>query len=88
VDADGKQIFPMTESVIYICNFYEFLAAAVRLGDIDSDLLHEALGGNIKGAFAKCEHVLNAGLKPDATGRPTGTSWENYWWLVKEHWKP
>jgi hypothetical protein len=84
---NGTQTFPMVESVYFICNFYEFLAAAVRQGDIDSHLLRQALGGNIMGVFAKCEHLLNADLKPDPTGQPTSTTWENYWWLVKRHWK-
>lgn len=84
---DGKQVFPVIESIYFICNYNEFLASAVRQGDIDSELLRQSLEGVIKGLYVKCEPILEAEMKLDGKGRPTATTYSNYWWLVKEHWK-
>jgi len=56
--ATGQIKFPMVESARYICNYYEFLSAAVYHGDIDDVLLKSSMDNIMKSTFSKFEHFM------------------------------
>jgi hypothetical protein len=86
LEPDGKQKFPLVESIRYIANYYEFLAAAVRHGDIDERLLRTSLEGIIKAAHKKFEAFFSHLLKRKNVDHPE-RYYENFKWLVEERWK-
>lgn len=85
---DGKQRFPMAESIIFIINYYEFLANGIRQGDLDDDLLRESLQGIALDIYDKCEAYINKRANVvHAGGITQSTIYEHFRWLVNDHWK-
>lgn len=86
VELNGEQTYPVIESIYYICNFFEFLAAGVRMGDLDGDLLNETIGGIMRSVYKKSDEILKIDQKIDANGKPTTKTFDNFYWLIKEEW--
>lgn len=79
---DGKETqFPVAESIQFVANFYEFLAAAVKQRDLDERLLYETLGDIIVAYYEKILPILLDHQKPNKEGVPTTGVFTQYHWL-------
>ena len=84
----GLQKLPLIESIRYICNYYEFLAAAIYHGDIDDALLKTSIGPLMAQTYYKFENLIELTMTKTGRGTPTPSSaYFNLWWLIKRHWK-
>jgi len=86
-ETSGKMILPMVESIRYVCNYFEFLSAAVYHGDIDDALLHASLGPIMKKSYVKFANFMQLTMDLDSDGKPNPDSaFRYYWWLTTQHW--
>ncbi|KJE36651.1 hypothetical protein UF64_02935 [Thalassospira sp. HJ] len=79
-DDCDKIKFPLAESIIYVCNYYEFLASAIKEGDLDDALMRETLEDVFKSTYNKLSRIICTYRDSD------NEAFENYYWLVEEHW--
>jgi hypothetical protein len=85
--SEGKEIkFPVVESIQYVANFYEFLAAAIKQGDLDDNLLHSTIGNIVLANYDKIQALHNYYQEPDNRGVPTTDVFNESYWLYHE-WK-
>jgi hypothetical protein len=71
VDHTGKDKYPVIESIIFLANFYEFLAAAIDEGDLDEALLRKSIRGVAIRYYQKVRPVLEHVQLPGPNGVPT-----------------
>jgi hypothetical protein len=79
---EGKETkFPVIESIIFMANFYEFLAASIRAKDLDENLLYDTLGDIAVSYYEKVQPVIAHHQQPDGDGTPTTDIFTQYRWL-------
>jgi len=84
---DGTVSAPLFESIRYVCNYYEFLAAAVYHGDIDDALLYSSIGDIMRNSYRKFENIIDLATRRMSNGAPLpSSSYFYYWWLINVHW--
>lgn len=81
---DGKPKMPIIESFMYIGNFYEFLAAATRNGDLDKKMLEDSIGGILVQFYDHFAPLIHDFQKCDDAGQPTTRAFEHLEWLVAD----
>jgi hypothetical protein len=81
--ANGQSV---SDHVYYIANHYEFIAAAIRQGDMDEELFKQTLRGIMVNFHKKTREYIRVEQKVDAQGKPTNKAFEHYDWLY-ERWK-
>lgn len=81
---DGKPKLPIIESFMYIANFYEFLAAATRNGDLDKKMFEDSIGAILVQFYDHFEPLIQDFQKRDETGKPTNRAFEHLEWLVAD----
>ena len=81
ITQEGKPVYPLGESVKYVCNYYEFLASALREGDLDEALLKSSIESHFRAVFENFIHFIFDGRSNQAT------AYDNLVWLVTKHWK-
>lgn len=79
--------WPVLLSIKYIANYYEFLAAAVKQGDMDKNLLEDTIGGIMSKFYEKVKPIIDDKLELDENGEPTNPlkTYVHYYWLIN-HW--
>jgi hypothetical protein len=65
---------PVIESYIHILNINEFIAASVRQGDLDTELVRESIGGLLEGYYRKAMLLIADRHYAD----PTRRAFEHY----------
>lgn len=85
LDAAGGVTFPVADSILFLANFYEFLAAAVAQGDLDEALLKESIGNIATNFYHKIEPLLAHLQELDEDGKPTKPVY-NYYWELRRRW--
>jgi hypothetical protein len=88
-ETTGIQKLPLIESIRYICNYYEFLSAAIFHGDIDDALLKTSIGPLMAQTYYKFEYVIDLAMTKNRrrSGPVKDSAYYNFWWLIKIHWK-
>jgi hypothetical protein len=78
-------IIPVPESMYYMTNYYEYIAAAIFTGDLDEELINETIGSHMRTWYSKYEtfiiHNKNLNLQ---NGITQTTIFINLWWLMKK----
>jgi len=69
MDAQYVATTPENDDVIraarYILNYYEFLAVALRHGDLDHDLLKDCIRGQLCGMYVKLKALIDDAVQKD-----------------------
>lgn len=53
------------QSVVYLLNYFEFIAAAIELGDLDLNYIVKTMNGQIKFYYDKCFPLIYESRKSD-----------------------
>jgi hypothetical protein len=76
---------PAVESVYYMTNYFEYIAAAIHSGDLDERLINETIGGHIRSWYRKyrlfIEHNENLSVRD---GLPRKAVFINLWILINK----
>jgi Domain of unknown function (DUF4760) len=80
---DGKLKFPTIESINFLANFYEFLAAAIRQKDLDEELLYATIGDMATNYYDKIRPYIEDAQEPGPDGVPTTDTFVEYYWLYQ-----
>jgi hypothetical protein len=76
---------PIAESMYYMTNYYEYIAAAVYSGDLDEELINETIGTLMRSWYQRYEafivHKRNLNV---VNGIPQKPVFSNLWWLVRK----
>jgi len=83
---EDKSNEEIIQSVAYILNYFEFLSAAVRYGDLDETLLRSALGGILGRFYERMMLFIKSQRGDDGNVILYPRQLEHYTWLYKR-WK-
>ena len=75
-------------AAMYLANFYEFMAAGIRRGDLDEDLAYDCIGGLLISIKDRCKHLISIKRASDPSNyveiEALADSWQKRAQLMKE----
>lgn len=87
INSSGRFSLPLSDSILFVCNYYEFISAGIRQGDLDEELMKKTLRKIIGNSYRKFFHFISSLQERDKKNLPTNKTFEHLTWLVCEKWK-